>query len=213
MTLIADMFADQLKHRRIDGDLENNAILDALVGALADTFDRIGLIGFGDPASGVRGDQVLTDPSVAPPWALAHAALYTGALLPPRRVGESEPDYLVRARDAAVYPLGIRRGTHQAVRRAIQPELTGTRSVFIGKGTGVYDLYVRTLASETPDPDLVERLLEGDFVSGGARGAIRAELALEYEATDAVSWAEATLSWSEVADGVVWSTATVDDLT
>ena len=214
MSHIGDMFADLLTHRRIDGDAENNAIVDAFALALGDVFDRLGHVAFGDPEQGVRGEQILRDPAVAPLWALAHAALYTGAKLPTRLAEETDEQYVARARDASVYPLGIRRGTHEAIRRAIQSELTGTKAVYIADDFGTdYDLYVRTLIEETPDPARVERLLAGDFVSGGERGAIRAELILTYETSAAVAWAEATLTWGQIADGVTWSTATVEDVT
>lgn len=212
MTYVADTFAALLAHRRVDGDYENNAILGALVGALADVCDRLGASAFG--IDGARGEQVLRDPSKAPLWALAHAALYTGARMPTRRVDEVDEGYLARARDAVVYPLGFHRGTHEAIRRAIQPHLTGTRSVFIADGYGgPYDVFVRTVVGETPDPALIERLLTGDFVSGGEPGAVRAELVVSYAAADYVAWPEATLRWSEVAADVTWTTATREDLT
>jgi hypothetical protein len=211
---VADLFSGFLAHRKVDGDFENNAIVDALAGGLADAFERLGLIAFGDDEAGIDGARVLRDPRVAPLWALAHAALYVGAKMPGRMAGESDDDYLARARDAVAYPLGIRRGTHEAVRRAIAPLLTGTKTIIIEDSFGgPYDLYVRTQTAETPDPAQVQRLLEGDFVSGGQQGAIRAELKLSYVTADYPAWPEGERTWSAVANGVTWSNVTRGDVT
>lgn len=211
---VAERFAELLEHRRIDGDDTNNAIVDAIGAALGDVFEPLGLIGYGDEDAGFGPVQVLRDPTVATRDTLAHAALYTGATpLPGRRVGESDDDYLARARDAAVYPLGIKRGTVEAVKRAAQPLLTGTKSVVVAGVPGnPYQLYVRTRAAETPDPAAVRHAIEGDYVSGGARGTMRAELELLYFSSDSAAWLEATLSWSAAA-GVTWDTATLEAVT
>lgn len=214
MTATHDRFGELLEHRKVEGDAENNAIVDAIALALGDSFDRLGLIAFGDEEAGVEGARILRDPSVAPLWALPHASMYTGAKLPGRRAGESDEEYLERARDAAVYPLGILRGTHEAVRRAIQPLLTGTKTVIIADNYGdEYGILVRTMTEETPDPALVERTLQGDYVSGGQPEAIRAELVLTYTASDFVRWAEATRTWAAVDADVTWATVTREDLT
>lgn len=214
MTFLADRFAELLAHRRIEDDAENNAIVDALALAFADAFDRLGLVAFGDPEADLDGGRIVTDPEVAPLWALPHAALYTGAALPTRLADEDDASYTARARDAAVYPLGIRRGTHEAIRRRIQPYLEGAKTVFIADAySGPYRIFVRTLIGETPDPALVEKVLVGDYVSGGEPGAIRAELVATYVAADYVAWPEATLRWTDVADGVTWANATREDLT
>jgi hypothetical protein len=210
-----DLFAGLLAHRHIDGDDENNAIVDALALALGDVFEPLVLLAFGDESQGIAGmGRVLRDPAVAPLWALPHAALYVGARLPGRKAGESDQEYTARARDAAVYPFGLHRGTHEAIRRAINPYLTGNKTVFISDNYGgPYELYVRTLTEETPDPAMVERVLAGGFVSGSDPGAIRAELVLTYEAADYAAWLEATRRWSELGAGLQWSNVTREDLT
>jgi hypothetical protein len=205
MALVADRLRVLLEHRRIDGDVENNAILDAICDAIGDAADRVGVVAFGDVAAGIPAGRALSDPSVAPTWALPHAALYTGAVpLPGRYAGESDVDYYARARDAAVYPLGIRRGTHEAIRRTVQPLLTGSKQVFIADDFGGdYDLLVRTIVAETPDPVAVEAALAGSYVSGGQRGAIRAELVLTYVTADIPTFAEATLRFSDLPPGTI----------
>jgi hypothetical protein len=205
---------------RYTGDAVNEALLDALAAGIGDAAERIGVVAFGSPPAvetdiAVPAGRALSDPSVAPVWALAHAALYTGAVpLPGRAAGESEEDWATRARDAAIYPLGIMRGTHEAIRRTAQPLLTGGKSVFIADNFGGdYDILVRTIVAETPDPAAVERALAGSYVSGGERGAIRAELLLTYITADYPTFAEATLRFNEVADGVTAENLTREDVT
>lgn len=214
MSIAADRLLVLLDHRRT-GDPVNDAILEALCGALGDAMERLAVVGFGDPVTGAKGDSVLRDPSVAPLWALAHAALYTGASLPGKMADESDIDYLARARDAAVYPFGIRRGTHEAVRRAVTPFLTGAKDVFIADAYGgdQYMLMVRTRSGETPNPTVVRKALEGDYVSGGQPGAIRAELALTYVLSDDPSWLEATRTWTAMGAAVTWANVTLADIT
>lgn len=195
---VGDRILALLEHRRIDA--ESDAILEGLVGAIGDAADRLGLIAYGD--DGLIGPgAALTDPAVAPAWALVHAALYTGGTVPPRAAGELEADWLARAREAVVYPAGMRRGTHAAIRRAVEPHLTGTRRVIIfDQVGGPYDLVVRTRVSETPDPAAVELAIAGSYVSGGPKGAIRAELVLTYVVSDDAIWQEfAAMTWADVA--------------
>lgn len=198
-----------LESRRIDE--ENDAILDAILGGIADAADRLGVVAFGTDA--IPAERALSDPSVAPAWALAHAAQYTGAILPGRAAGESEEDWLARARDAAVYPGGIKRGTEEAVRRAAAGFLTGTKTVFISYTGDPYEIVVRTITSETPDPAAVQRAIEGDYVSGGYRGAIGAHQKLTYQTSDVPAFSEAALTFNAVPDGVTADNVTLGDVT
>lgn len=195
--------------RRVDP--ENDAILDAILGGIADAAERLGVIAFGTDE--IPPGRALSDPSVAPAWALAHAAQYTGAILPGRSAGESEEAWLERARSVAVYPGGIKRGTEEAVRRAAEPYLTGTKTVAISYTGNPYEIVVRTITGETPDPAAVQLALEGDFVSGGRRGAIGAQQKLTYQVSDVPAFSEATLRFNEVADGVTADNVTLGDVT
>lgn len=214
MPHVIEKLTELLQHRRT-GDSENDDILDAIIGGLADVAEPPALVAFGDEATGARGEQVLRDPRYAPIWALAHAAMYTGAALPGRAAGETEAAWLTRARDQAVYPLGIKRGTQEAIRRAVQPLLTGTKAVFITEFVGgdPYQIQVRTIVSETPDPAAVQAAIEGDFVSSGRRGAIRAELKLTYTSSDDPTFAEGTRAMSAVANGITALNVTRGDVT
>lgn len=205
---------DLLEHRRIDP--ESDAILDAIIGALGDAMERESVVAYGDEDLDppCPPGRALQDPAVAPLWALAHAALYVGARLPGRLPGESDAAYTARARDAVVYPIGIKRGSHEAVRRAVQPLLTGTKFVGITDQAGgdPYALTVRTITSETPNPTLVQKVIEGDYVSGGVRGSIRAELKLTYIVSASVAFAEATKRWNAVAGTVTFANVQTGDV-
>lgn len=209
---VEDRLRDLLASRYIDDDPENNAVLDALIGSVAEAADRLGIIAFGTDE--IPPGQALSNPAVAPDWALPHAGLYTGGVMPGRLAGETDEDYLARARDALVYPLGIKRGTEEAVRRVTEPLLTGTRSVFISySGGDPYLVAVRTITSETPDAAAVQAAIEGSYYSGGKRGAIRAELHLSYVVSDDPTFAEATLRFSDVPNGITAQNVTRDDVT
>lgn len=198
-----------LDSRRIDA--ESDLILDAIIGGIADAAERLGIVAFGTDL--IPPGRALSDPSVAPSWALAHAAQYTGAILPGRAAGETEEDWLARARDAAVYPFGIKRGTEEAVRRAAAGFLTGTKTVSINYTSDPYEIVVRTIAAETPDPAAVQRAIEGDYVSGGYRGAIGAHQKLTYSTSDVPAFSEATLTFAAVPDGVTADNVTLGDVT
>ena len=204
-----------MEHRRIDP--ESDAIMDAIIGAVADAAEHLSVIAYGDADATppIPPGGGLQNPLYAPMWALAHAALYTGARLPGRLPGETEDDFLARARAAVVYPIGIKRGSHEAVRRAVQPFLTGTKFVSIVDQAGgdPYALFVRTITAETPNPEAVRMALEGSYVSGGVRGAIRAELTLDYLVSPEVAFAEATLQFDQVVDTVTFDTVTMEDVT
>lgn len=213
MSHVAERLKTLLAHR-YTGDPVNDGILDGICEGIGDAAERIGLVGFGDPDTGAEGSRILTDPRYAPLWSLSHAALYTGAQLPGRMAGESDDAYLARARDAAVYPLGIKRGTHEAIRRTVEPLLTGSQDVFIADNYGdEYGILVRTIEAETPDPAAVQAALEGSYVSGGQRGAIRAELLLTYLTADVVTFAEATLHFSDLPDSVTADNVIREDVT
>lgn len=216
MSVVSDRLTELLAHRRT-GDAENDAILDGWILALSDAMDRLGLVAFGDPDADppIEGKSVLRDPRYAPIWALAHAALYTGATLPGRGAAETEESWLARARDAAVYPLGIKRGSEEALRRVISPLLTGSKSIFIVENVGgnPYVIQVRTIEGETADPTAVQAAIEGDYVSSGRRGAMRAEQQLVYIVSDDPTFADATLAFDDVPDGVTAENVTREDVT
>ena len=218
MTTLAERILGLLEHRYVPGDAENTRLLEGLIGGLAAAGDRLALIAYGDEDADppIAPGAAITDPAVAPAWAIRHAAMYTGGRVPPRLVGEDEATWLERARAAVVFPAGIRRGSHTAVRVAAQPHLTGTRSVFILDRIGnPYELVVRVRTSEAPDPDAVRLAIEGAYVSGGPRGAIRAELELVLIVSDGPIWQEAGagVQWVDLAPGVTAQTVELADIT
>jgi hypothetical protein len=151
---------------------DTNGHLHDFVGAIAADLDLInGIVGEGDQ------DQptwtAAFDLDRAPGSTLPWLAQFVGATVTPAMTDE-------QARQAIRTPDGFAVGTVAAIRAAAERTLTGTKRVIIHERTpDLGSLYVRTLASETPDPALTE-------------AAIRSQkpwhLVLEYEATSSISY-------------------------
>jgi hypothetical protein len=200
-----------LESRYVDGNVENNAVLDALLGGISDAADRLGIVGYGSDA--IPAEQALTDPAVAPDWSLAHAAQYTGAKLPGRNAGESFDDWLVRARDATVYPEGIKRGTEEAMRRAAAPYLAAGAEMTIAYTGDPFEVAVSVPVADILDEPALLLALSGDFVSGGHRGAIPAHHYVSFNSADVPLFSEATLNFSDLPATVTANNVTLGDVT
>lgn len=137
-----------------------------------------------------KGWAIALDPDEAPVEYLAYLARWVGAIRTP---GMSVDQQRLEIRE----PTSWRRGQLPSIALIAQRELTGTGWVSIRPRTpGPGEIYIRTLLSETPDPDRVEaELLE--------HGIPAWEL-LDYEAIDGVTV-------TDVAASAKWTT--VDDLT
>lgn len=207
----ADRVRALLESRVLSDDDESNQILDAFIEAFADAAMKLSVIAFG--TDDIPPGQALKDPSVAPDWALAHAAQYTGSVLPGRFLGEEYDVWLARARDEAVYPRGIKRGTEEAVRRAAALWMTGTKTVVVSYTTNPYEIVVRVAADEVPDVAALRFALSGDLVSGGRRGAIPADRRLILEVGDVVPFSEATLHFNVLPPTVTADNVTLGDVT
>jgi hypothetical protein len=129
---------------------------------------------------------ILFDVDECPAWALPHLSMYPGVVLQP---GMSEE----QQRNEIRQPTGWRRGQTPSIKIAGQRTLTGTKRVIVRPRTpGPGEHYVRTLLSETPEPERTEAEL---------RAAIPPWEVLDYEAISGVSWADITASfkdWSAV---------------
>lgn len=138
------------EHLRVDPS--SDAILDALTEALLTPLARAYLAAHGDDT--MPPLAALTDPRVAPLWALPHTAVWCGGEIPGRNPDENTEDYTARIRHAVVYPRGMRRGSFEVLRSAVAATLTGTRTVILTErlGGNPYALHVQTYASETPEP-------------------------------------------------------------
>jgi hypothetical protein len=152
MSVMAQRALGLLDYLHVDS--ESDALLDALVLALFDPADRLSLIAHGDGET-TGPWATITDPTVAPLWAIPHAALWTGANPPARRVGETDSDYLARARVELSHPRGMLRGSARSLRIvAQQPQyLSGTRTVRIAErfGGALWQVGVLVLAAEVVD--------------------------------------------------------------
>lgn len=170
-------------------DEESDAVLEALIGAWTIGLERPAEVAYGVDARTVAW-AVLTDPGVAPLWALPHAALYTGGTMPLRLAGESDEDYLLRARDAVVLPRGMKRGAWSALRAAIRTHLTGSKFVSITEWVddNPFKLGARVRDDECPDPAVVRATANAD-------DAIPAGMKVEIVLASGPLWDEANVAW------------------
>ncbi len=194
----ADELRGHLHHLRIDTDTDvgidpavaatSNEVLDAVINATATAFTRPHQVAHG--TNELRPWQALTDPAAAPAWALPAAAMFTGGVVPPRRVGEPESMWLTRARQAVVFPAGMRRGGAQGVRVAVEDTLTGTRRVLIRERANGdrWAMHVHTLTGETPDPDRTR----ADAQRVAAAGVVVTVVAIDGQTYDDLAAAHAT---------------------
>lgn len=128
---------------------------------------------------------VLFDADECPAASLPYLAQYVGVVLTPEM---SEEDQRTAIRE----PIGWSRGRLPALEIAALPTLTGTRRVVIKPRTpevGVH--YIRTLVSETPNPDRTEAVL---------RAALPAWEVLDYEAYDGATYGDLDAAYSKYSD-------------
>ncbi len=126
------------------------------------------------------------DPDEVPAQWLPYLAQWVGAIPTP----DMDEAHL---RAEIKQPTGWRRGELASIKLAAQKTLTGTKRVIVRSRTPeVGHHYIRTLASETPEPSRTEAVL---------RANVPAWEALDYEAISGVSWADIAVSfkdWSAV---------------
>lgn len=113
-----------------------------------------------DDDDGTPGYSVLFDPDRVPAVLLPFVGQFVGVSMP-EALDESQRRLRLRETD------GFRRGTPAAIRGAARQYLTGTKTVYLIERQGsAYQLTVATNASETPDPDVVERAVSAQIPAG-----------------------------------------------
>lgn len=134
-----------------------------------------------------RDDQpapfaILFDPDECPAGLLPYSVQYVGVEITPE-MSEAQIREEFRA------PSGWNRGQLAAIKLAGQRTLTGTKRVIVRSRTpSVGHHYIRTLKSETPDPERTRARF---------RAAVPAWEALDYEAITGVSWADIAASYAD----------------
>jgi hypothetical protein len=158
----ADRALGLLAHMRVDE--QSDAILEALITAWMSGLERPAQVAYGTDTAATW--EVLSDPMLAPLWALPHAAMYTGGTIPPRQPGETNDAYLQRARDEVVRPRGMLRGAYSALKTAIQAHLSGSKFVQIVEWVdgNAFRLVARVLADECADPQAAYQAANDDDV-------------------------------------------------
>lgn len=139
----------------------------------------------GDQPDGKPGWSPVFDVDNVEPEHLPFLAQFVGARLTPE-MGVEQQRAEVRE------PSSWRRGTTAALRTTIQRTLTGSKRVIIRERTPEpWDIYVRTLKSETPDEARTEAVARANKVAG---------LVLSYEAIDGVTVDDVAAGWETVDD-------------
>jgi hypothetical protein len=126
--LAADRAATHTTNLQTD-DPVSDALLDGLVRGLLDPADRFSLAAHGDGDTILEPWAALTDPRVAPLWAIPHVAQWMGGVPPIRRAGETDDEYLTRARAELIRPRGMLRGGQDSLKITTRAFLTGTQTV------------------------------------------------------------------------------------
>lgn len=159
-----------------------------------------------DQEDGTPGWVIVFDPDNAPVEVLPYLAQFDGA--------EIRPDMdEAQIRDAIRSPQGFGRGRPSALAKIAQRHLTGGKTVLLDErsdGTvGVdkpWQMRIRTLASETPDPELTEREIRAEWKPIG--------IVLTYLAIDGQTWGDLRLdhaTWADVqADYATWEEVRTD---
>lgn len=207
MSVMAERALALLDYLRIDGDTEHNTLLEALVLGLLAPADRLSLIAHGD--GGTIGPwAAITDPAVAPLWALPHSSQWTGGVPPQRRADEDDATYLERGRAAVLEPRGMRRGSDVSLALAALPHLGGTQSIRIVQfpADNVWRVLVLVKGTEVLDPIALEEAVNHPEV-------IRAGMRAEIVTSDQPLWQEATVTFADVDPGVTAVNVTLADVT
>lgn len=156
-------------------DPENDRLLVAWTAALVSCLERLGVVAYGDPGAGVDPRRVLRDPRVAPAWALPSAAQWTGGSVPERLPGETDEQYLDRARTVVVRPKGMLRGGQRSLVDVVVPLLSGPveqRVVQVVErfGGDPWETRVLTREAQTPSvPAVLAACNADDVVVAGER--------------------------------------------
>lgn len=172
---------------------ESDRILRILATAWMSGLERSGDVAYGtEPNEGPY--EALTNPVLAPLWALPHASQWTGGTMPARLPGEDDASYLVRARAEVVRPRGMLRGSYSALVTTLQSHLTGSKFVSIVEWVdgSPWKLSARVLADEVTDVDLLNAV-------ANASNAVPAGMRVDVLAASGEVWDEADAGWDATA--------------
>lgn len=202
MSILSDRAASQVAFL-------DDRLLQTLTAAFlsGESAERLSLIAHGD-GDQLAPWQILTDPTVAPLWALPYAAQYTGGIMPVRRAGESDDAYTERARAEIVHPRGMLRGgptSLEVIARAFLTEPQTIRVVQMPDGD-LWSAEVLVEAAQVTDLTALEQALN-DPVS------LPAGFKITVSTSIGPLIDEANLLIGDVADGVTIDGATLADVT
>ena len=159
------------------GDLR--VFIDALTSPAERVYEIVG------EAEQEFGWSVALDADLCPPEVLPWLAQWEGVTLTPD-MPEAEK------RQAIKDPGGIARGRVATIRAQVQRTLTGTKRIIIRERNPTpYSLYIRTIATETPDEDLTRAAILAQKPAG---------LVLDYDAAVGLTYIDVAADFVTYAD-------------
>jgi hypothetical protein len=186
-------------------DHDPDGVLQLMAGWVRVALEDVDLVARDDDQGRQGWERLFADLDTTPRWALDWIAVWAG--IDPGRYTDQE------LRDAITVPEGLRRGTLDALRAAVQRTLTGSRYVRLLERSdpaqpGVdspYHLTFITRTAETPDPAATYSAAVSQKAAG---------LVLHHAVVDGVTWDEAApgVAWDDVPAGVRWDTVTLADV-
>jgi hypothetical protein len=192
---LAELFYEELGFHRDDDEATDWTLLRFNAGwvePIEPVYELVRERDDGTPSWGI-----LFDVDECPTACLPYLAQYAGCVLTPEMSEE-------QIRNEIREPTGWRRGQPESIRIALRRTLTGEEPLVIirPRTPEVGHHYIRTMKSQTPDPERTERVL---------REKIPAWEMLDYAAIDATTFADIAAGW-ETFDDLAAAQPTFKDL-
>lgn len=186
------MQLEPLAYADEENDLALLYLCEALIGQLQEVEDLSRNYDDDDGNEKV-GWAKLFDLDLIPDKAVPWLAQFVGVTVP-KQIAESDSAYAARLKPMILERTGTQRGTVASIYAAAQYYLTGSKSVVVRERTPTpWSIQIRTLVSETPNPDAVENNIKNTAKPGG--------ILLDYDTLTGQDWANvdsAYTDWNDV---------------
>lgn len=173
-------------------DPESDRLMEGIIRGALDPALPLSLAAHGSDDVGPW--EPYTNPERATLQTLPYAVQWTGATVAPRLEGESDDQYLQRARLEARRPRGMFRGSERALLDVARPFLTGLYEPRITPDAGgdLYTVLFVIRAAGITDSVRLEAALNDPAV-------IAAGMKVVLTLSDTLVWDEATMTWDAAA--------------
>jgi hypothetical protein len=187
-------------------DVTADSLLEQRMRGMTDPAEQLSLVCHGDGGS-ITPWAALTDPRVAEIWALPYVAQWIGGVVPQRRAGETDDDFLPRARLELIHPRGMLRGGQTSLR--IIAASFGATSIRVVERPGddlwSADVLVKPSQIGSNAAALTAALNDPEVVAAGFETIVLI--------SDAPLIDEGTVTIDSVAGTVTIDSATINDVT